>query len=304
MGRCIYVNGKFVMNREEALISAYDHGFLYGDGVFEGIRAYNGRVFKLHDHIIRLYSSAKTLMIDIPMTIEEMEKAVVETCKRSGMKEIYVRLVVSRGAGDFGLDPRKCAKPTIVIMADEIALYPKEKYEQGLKVVTCSTRRNRPDCINSQIKSLNYLNNVFGKIETIKFGADEGIMLNDEGYVCEATADNIFIFRNDKKLYTPPPYLGLLEGITRNTVMELAVGLGYEIIEMPFTMHEVYACKECFLTGTGAELIPVIEVDGRKIGDGNPGKHFKRLLEAYQKLTHSDGVEIYKEEYQKAGSKR
>jgi branched-chain amino acid aminotransferase len=292
MGRCIYINGKFVTNREDSCVTAYDHGFLYGDGVFEGIRVYNGRIFKLHEHIIRLYNSAKTLMINIPMSIEEMENAVIETCRRSGMKDSYIRLVVSRGPGDFGLDPRKCTKPTIVIMNDEIALYPKEKYEKGLILVTCSTRRNRPDCINSQIKSLNYLNNVFGKIETIQYGADEGLMLNDEGYVCEATADNIFIFRDDKRMYTPPAYLGLLEGITRNTVMDLAKGMGYEVIQEPFTTHEVYTSKECFLTGTGAELIPVIEVDKRIIGDGKPGKHFKRLLESYQKLTHSTGVEF------------
>ena len=290
MGRCIYLNGKFVTSREEALISAYDHGFLYGDGVFEGIRAYNGGIFKLHDHIVRLYQSALSLMITIPMPIEEMEKLVIETCRRSGMKNIYIRLVVSRGAGDFGLDPRKCTTPTIVIMADEIQLYPKEKYENGLKVITCATRRNRPDCINSQIKSLNYLNNIIAKIETVKYGADEGLMLNDSGYVCEGTADNIFIIKNARKLYTPPPYLGLLEGITRNTVMDLAKGLGYEVIEMPFTVHEVYVSHECFLTGSGAELIPVIEVDGRPIGNGKPGKHFQKLLEAYQKLTHSEGV--------------
>ncbi|MBI4834766.1 MAG: branched-chain-amino-acid transaminase [Planctomycetes bacterium] len=293
MGISIYLNGKYVAKREDAIITAYDHGFLYGDGIFEGIRAYNGRVFKLHEHIVRLFHSANSLMINIPMTIEEMEKAVVETCRRSGEKDIYIRLVVSRGAGDFGLDPRKCNKPTIVIMADKIALYAKEKYEKGLVVVTCATRRNRPDCINSQIKSLNYLNNVLAKIETVKYGADEGIMLNDAGYVCEATADNIFIIKNGKKLMTPPAYLGLLEGITRNTVMVLAKDLGYEVVEMPFTMHEVYASTECFLTGSGAELIPVIDVDGRPIGSGKPGKYFKELHSAYQKLTHSQGVEIY-----------
>ncbi|HLD36129.1 MAG TPA: branched-chain-amino-acid transaminase [Planctomycetota bacterium] len=292
MGRCIYLNGKFVNTREEALISAYDHGFLYGDGIFEGIRVYNGRVFKLHEHIERLYHSAISLMINIPMSMEEMEKAVVETCQRSGMDNIYVRLVVSRGPGDFGLDPRKCPKPTVVIMADEISLYPKDKYEKGLKVVTCSTRRNRPDCINSQIKSLNYLNNILAKIETVKYGADEGVMLNDAGYVCEATADNIFIIKNAKKLFTPPAYLGLLEGITRDTVMNIAKELGYEVIEMPFTVHEIYASQECFLTGSGAELIPVIEIDGRLVGDGKPGKHFKKLLDAYQKMTHSQGVPI------------
>jgi len=289
MGPCIYLNGKFVTSREEALISAYDHGFLYGDGVFEGIRAYNGRIFKLHDHIVRLYHSALSVMITIPMSIEEMEKLVVETCRRSGMKDIYIRLIVSRGPGDFGLDPRKCLKPTIIIMADVIQLYPKEKYEQGLKVATTSTRRNRPDCINCQIKSLNYLNNILAKIETIHLGVDEAVMLNDEGYVCEGAADNIFIVKRGQ-LYTPPPYLGLLEGITRNTVIDLAKGMGYTVLEEPFTVNDIYSSEECFLTGSGAELIPVIEIDGRMISTGKPGKHFLKLLQAYQKLTHSEGV--------------
>ncbi len=200
MGICIYLNGKFVTRREDAMISAYDHGFLYGDGIFEGIRSYNGRVFKLKEHLQRLYRSALALKLTIPMTIEEMEKALVETCKRTGMKDMYIRLVVSRGPGEFGLDPRKCSKPTVVIMADEIQLYPKNKYEEGLKVITTSTRRNRPDCINCQIKSLNYLNNIFGKLETIQVGVDEGIMLNDEGYVCEGTADNIFIIKRGGKI--------------------------------------------------------------------------------------------------------
>ena len=300
MGVCIYSNGKYFTNREDVKISAYDHGFLYGDGIFEGIRAYDGRVFKLHEHILRLYNSAISLMIDIPISIEEMEKIVLETCRKTGNKDIYIRLVVSRGVGDFGLDPRKCPNPTIIVMADEIALYPKEKYEEGLIVVTCSTRRNRPDCINSQIKSLNYLNNILAKIETVKYGADEGIMLNDSGYVCEATADNIFIVKNGSKLLTPPSYLGLLEGITRNTVVDLAKKMGYEVVKTPFTMHEVYSSSECFLTGSGAELIPVIEADGRAIGDGKPGTHFKKLLKAYKELVYSEGAEIYTDSKVKA----
>lgn len=292
MGTCIYLNGKYFSKPEEATVSVYDHGFLYGDGVFEGIRAYNGRIFKLKEHLERLYRSAIAIRLTIPVSIEEMEKLVVETCRRTGMKDIYIRLVVCRGIGDLGLDPRKCPKPTLIIAADEITLYPKEKYEKGLKVVTTSTRRNRPDCINSQIKSLNYLNNILAKIETFKSGADEGIMLNDTGYVCEGTADNIFIIRNGKKLITPPSYLGLLEGITRDTVMELGREMGYEVLEGTFTVSEIYTAQECFLTGTGAELIPVIEIDSRPVGDGKPGKHFKKLYEAYQKLTHSQGTKI------------
>lgn len=228
--------------------------------------------------------------------MEEMKKLVVETCRRSGLKDIYVRLVVSRGPGNFGLDPRHCKKSTVVIMAGAIQLYPKEKYVKGLKVVTTSTRRNRPDCVNSQIKSLNYLNNIIAKLETIRVNADEGIMLNDEGYVSEATADNIFIVKNRSKkvkLFTPPAYLGILEGITRNTVIELAETAGFSVREEPFTVNDIYASDECFLTGSGAELIPVIEMDGRPVGQGVPGPHFKRLLEAYQKLTHSDGTPVY-----------
>ncbi|MFA5793787.1 MAG: branched-chain-amino-acid transaminase [Candidatus Brocadiia bacterium] len=292
-GVSIYLNGKFYTDRDQATVSVYDHGFLYGDGIFEGIRVYNGRVFKLEEHIKRLYLSARSILLKIPIPQEKMRQLVVETCHRSGLKDIYIRLVVSRGKGDFGLDPRKCPVPTILIMADKIALYPPEKYKQGLKVMTSSIRRNRPDTVNSQVKSLNYLNNIMAKIETFKYGADEAIMLNDEGYVSEATADNIFILKNGK-LYTPPAYLGILEGITRATVMEIAAKMGYETIETPFTVHDIYTSDECFLTGTGAELIPVIEIDERSVGDGKPGKHFLKLMTAYQKMTHSQGTPVYK----------
>lgn len=294
MGVSICVNGKFYTDRNKATVSVYDHGFLYGDGVFEGIRVYNGRIFKLDDHIKRLYHSAISIFLKIPIPQAKMKQLLIETCRRSGLKDIYVRLVVSRGPGDFGLDPRKCFAPTILIIADQIALYPPEKYKNGLKVMTSSVRRNRPDTVNAQIKSLNYLNNILAKIETFKYGADEAIMLNDEGYVSEATADNIFIIKNSRKLYTPPAYLGILEGITRGTVMGIAEKMGYKVIEEPFTVHDIYTAEECFLTGSGAELIPVIEIDERPVGDGKPGKHFLKLLAAYQKMTHSDGTPIYK----------
>jgi branched-chain amino acid aminotransferase len=293
MGLCIYLNGKFYTSREKAVVSVYDHGFLYGDGVFEGIRAYNGRVFKLREHIKRLYQSALSVKLIIPFGHEKMEKLVVETCRKTGLKDIYIRLVVSRGIGDLGLDPRKCSKPTVVIMADKITLYPPEKYKSGISVITSSIRRNRPDTLNSQIKSLNYLNNILAKTETFRYGADEAVMLNDEGYVSEATADNIFIIKNSSKLYTPPPYLGILEGITRGCVIDIAKNMGYRVIEEPFTVHDIYTCEECFLTGSGAELIPVIEIDERIIGNGKPGKHFSKLLTAYQKLTQTEGVKIY-----------
>lgn len=291
-GTCIYLNGKFYTNRDDAMISVFDHGFLYGDGVFEGIRVYNGQVFKLREHIKRLYESAVSILLAIPHPPEELEKLVIETCRKSKLKDIYIRLVVSRGVGDLGLDPRKCCKATVVIMADKIALYPPEKYAKGITVITSSIRRNRPDTLNSQVKSLNYLNNILAKIETFRYGADESIMLNDEGYVSEATADNVFIIKNTK-LYTPPAYLGLLAGITRGCVMTIAQKLGFEVIEAPFTVHDIFTCDECFLTGSGAELIPVIEIDERIIGDGKPGKHFKKLLEAYRQLTTEDGVSIY-----------
>jgi len=292
MGLCIYLNGKFHTKREEATVSVYDHGFLYGDGVFEGIRVYDGKIFKLHEHIKRLYQSAISIMLKIPLSQQKMKELVLETCRKTELNDIYIRLVVSRGPGDLGLDPRKCSEPTIVIMADKIALYPPEKYQTGIKVISSATRRNRPDTLNSQIKSLNYLNNILAKLETFSYGADEAIMLNDEGYVSEATADNVFIVKNSHKLYTPPAYLGILEGITRGCVIEIAKKMDYQVIEEPFTVHDIYTSEECFLTGSGAELIPVIEIDDRAIGDGKPGKHFKKLLDAYQKMTHSEGVPI------------
>lgn len=292
MGLVVCVNGEFYTKREDAKICVYDHGFLYGDGVFEGIRVYNGRVFRLDEHIERLYISAKSIMLTIPISPEEMKRVTIETARKTGFKDVYIRLVVSRGIGDLGLDPRKCSKPSIVIIADAIALYPKEKYEQGIKVVTCSTRRTRPDSLNCEIKSLNYLNNILAKIETVHYGADEGIMLNDSGYVTEATADNVFIYQKGK-LITPPAFIGILEGITRNTVIEIAKKIGHKVVEMPFSVHDIYGSDECFLTGSGAELIPVIEIDARSIGDGKPGKHFKKLLEAYQELTRTTGTPLY-----------
>jgi branched-chain amino acid aminotransferase len=288
----IYIDGKFFSKREEATVSVYDHGLLYGDGIFEGIRVYNGMVFKFEEHIDRLFNSAKSILLTIPMAKQDIMQATLETIRKTNEREAYIRLIVTRGVGDLGLDPRKCSKASIVIIVDAIALYPKAKYEKGLKVITCSTRRNRPDCLNSQIKSLNYLNNILGKIETIPLNADEGIMLNDAGYVSEATADNIFIYRGGR-LSTPPAFMGLLEGITRNTVLEIAKRLGYKIMEMPFSVNEIYASDECFLTGSGAELVPVIEIDGRVIGSGKPGPNFLKLLEEYRKLTQNQGTAIY-----------
>ncbi|SMB90701.1 branched chain amino acid aminotransferase apoenzyme [Thermanaeromonas toyohensis ToBE] len=291
MGLIIYLDGKFV-NEEEAKVSVFDHGLLYGDGVFEGIRAYHGRVFKLKEHIQRLYESARHIALDPGLTQEQMMEVVLETCRRNNLKDAYIRLVVTRGRGDLGLDPRKCPKPFIFCIAADIQLYPEELYERGLELVTVGTRRNAPDALDPRIKSLNYLNNILAKIEATRAGAPEGLMLNKEGYVAEATGDNIFIVKNGY-LYTPPAHIGLLEGITRNTVLDLARKLGIPAAEKVFTRHDVYTADECFLTGTAAEVIPVSQLDSRPIGDGRPGPITRRLISAFRELTQVDGPEIF-----------
>lgn len=294
MGLIIYLNGKFV-DEEEAKVSVFDHGLLYGDGVFEGIRAYNGRVFRLQEHIDRLYESAKSIMLDIGMSKEEMLEAVLETLRRNNLRDAYIRLVVTRGKGDLGLDPRKCPQPTVFIIAAQIQLYPEEMYENGLEVMTVPTRRNIVEGVNPRVKSLNYLNNVLAKIEANLAGVPEAIMLNNEGYVSECTGDNIFIVKNGEVI-TPPSHLGILEGVTRNVVLELAEKLGYPTAEKVFTRHDLYVADECFLTGTAAEIIPVVKVDGRVIGTGKPGEITRNLIREFRKLTETDGPEIYPEE--------
>lgn len=290
----IYLNGKFVP-REEAKISVFDHGLLYGDGVFEGIRSYNGRVFKLDEHLKRLYDSAKAIRLEIPLSLEEMREVVLETLRRNNLRDAYIRLVVTRGEGDLGLDPDKCRKPTIFCIADKIVLYPERYYKEGLRVITVSTRRNYVEALNPRIKSLNYLNNILAKIEGKLAGVEEAIMLNADGYVVECTGDNIFIVRSGS-LITPPVYIGALEGITRNTVIELAKGMGIEVREEPFTRYELYTADECFLTGTAAEVIPVVEVDGRPIGDGKPGQLTLKIMEAFREYARTHGTPIYGEE--------
>lgn len=292
MGLVIYLNGEFV-DEEEAKISVFDHGVLYGDGVFEGIRAYNGRVFRLRQHIDRLYESAKSILLDIGMTKEEMSEALLETLRRNSLRDAYIRLVVTRGKGDLGLDPRMCSKPTVFIIAAQIQLYPEELYEKGLEVVTVPTRRNIVEGVNPRIKSLNYLNNILAKIEANLAGVSEAILLNNEGYVTECTGDNIFIVKNGEVI-TPPPFLGILEGVTRNSILEIAEKLGYRTAEKVFTRHDLYVADECFLTGTAAEVVPVVKVDGRVIGeDGKPGKITATLIREFRKLTAVDGTEIY-----------
>jgi branched-chain amino acid aminotransferase len=286
----IFMNGALVA-KEQAVVSVFDHGLLYGDGVFEGIRAYNGRVFRLKEHLDRLYRSARAIVLDIGMTPAEMQGAVLETLRANGLRDAYIRLVVTRGVGDLGLDPKKCPNPTVIIIADKIALYPAESYTQGLEVNTVSTRRNSSQALNPNIKSLNYLNNILAKIEAGLSGAREAIMLSLEGYVAECTGDNLFYVKG-KRLVTPPPSAGALEGITRGAVLDLAPSLGLVTEEKLFTPFELYTADEVFLTGTAAEVIPVVKIDARPIGDGKPGAQTRRLITAFHALTQSDGVEI------------
>lgn len=286
----IYIDGQHY-SKNDARISVFDHGFLYGDGVFEGIRAYNGRVFRLTEHIDRLYDSAKAILLNIPVSKEEMEKIVLDTLRINNLRESYIRLVVSRGVGDLGLDPRKCPKASIICIAASITLYPKEYYEEGLKIVTVATRRNIPEAVNPRIKSLNYLNNILAKMEATRQGAIEAIMLNQDGYVAECTGDNLFIVKKGE-LITPPSYIGALEGITKDAVMEIARILNVPVSEKVFTRYEVYTADECFLTGTAAEVIPVTEVDGRTIGTGTVGEVTLKLKEAYHRKTQEEGTPI------------
>jgi len=290
VSRLIYLNGKMVP-QEEAVISVFDHGFLYGDGVFEGIRAYNGRVFRLVEHIRRLYESAHSILLPIPLSREEMIQAVVDTVNANKLRDAYIRLVISRGVGDLGMDPRKCKHSQVIIIADKITLYPKELYEEGLNVITVATRRNIAEALEPKIKSLNYLNNIHAKIEANRAGVLEAIMLTNQGYICEGTGDNIFIYRKGE-LLTPPAYLGILEGITREAIIELAKQEGIPLREVPFTRHDLYVSDECFLTGTAAEVIPVIEVDQRQIGDGKPGPVTGRLIELFRNLTQHEGTPL------------
>ena len=288
MGKKIYLDGKLV-DMKNAKISVFDHGLLYGDGVFEGIRSYDGLMFKLKEHIDRLFESAEAIELKIPLTKEEIIKAMVETLKANGLRDAYTRLVITRGTGDLGLDPRKCKGPTVFIITDRIALYPKEFYEKGLAIIVAKTQRNSPQALDPKIKSLNYLNNILAKIEATKAGAEEAIMLNTAGLVAECTGDNIFIAK-DGSLSTPPPDAGVLKGITRCAVIGLARKKGIKATETAIKPEDLYEADECFLTGTAAEIAPVVKIDGNTIGDGRPGAITKRLLEQFRELTKTDGV--------------
>ena len=289
----VYIDGEY-LRQEEAKISVFDHGLLYGDGVFEGIRSYKGRVFKLDGHLQRLYDSAKAIMLKIPISIEDMEEAVLETLRRNQLHDAYIRLVVTRGVGDLGLDPDKCPVPTIIIIADKITLYPPNFYEDGLEIVTVSVRRNYAEAVSPRIKSLNYLNNILAKIEGKQAGVEEVLMLNAEGYVVECSGDNIFFFK-DNVVVTPPTHLGILEGVTRNTVIDLARELGITVEEKVFTRHDLYTAEECFLTGTAAEVIPVVKIDQRTVGNGSPGIVTQKLIEEFHHVTDVLGTPIYPE---------
>lgn len=281
----VYVNGKLV-DKDEAAISVYDHGLLYGDGVFEGIRSYGGKVFRLQEHLDRLWYSAKAIWLEIPISKDQMGAAIEETLTQNGIEDGYIRVVVTRGCGTLGLDPDKCSDPQVIIITDYISLYPDEVYEKGLEIITVSTARNHPAALNPRIKSLNYLNNILAKIEGKQAGCVEALMLNHKGEVAECTGDNIFLARNGA-LLTPPNDAGILEGITRAAVIELARQAGIEVCEVALTKHDVYIADECFLTGTAAEVVPVVKVDSRTIGDGTPGPITRKLADSFHKLTRS-----------------
>ncbi|MHB9006881.1 MAG: branched-chain-amino-acid transaminase [Limisphaerales bacterium] len=286
----IYIDGKYY-SEQNAKISVFDHGLLYGDGVFEGIRAYHGRVFKLQEHIDRLYCSAKAILLDIPLPPAEMLQAVVATCRQNRVKDGYIRLVVTRGIGTLGLNPNRCKSPSVIIIAGKIQLYPEELYQNGMEIVTVATVRNLHSAVNPAIKSLNYLNNILAKIEANNAGVEEAIMLNAEGYVAECTGDNLFLVKG-RNLLTPPLYAGALYGITRGVVMDLGREEGLTVSETNLTRYDVFNADECFLTGTGAEIIPVVKVDGRVIGTGQPGPVTRKLVHDYHRLTQTSGEPI------------
>jgi branched-chain amino acid aminotransferase len=285
MGLKIWLNGSLV-ERDEAKVSVFDHGLLYGDGVFEGIRSYGGKVFRLQAHVRRLFDSARGIRLAIPLTPEAMGAAIQATLDANGLKDSYIRVVVTRGVGTLGLDPNRCESPTVFIITDKIALYPPELYENGLELVTAATMRNHPNALNPRLKSLNYLNNILAKIEAIDAGTLEAVMLNHLGYVAECTGDNLFIVR-DGRLLTPPISAGVLEGITRDEILAIARAGGIPVSEENLTRQDLYVADEAFLTGTAAEVIPVVMIDKRQIGTGRPGPVTKRLAEEFHRHTRA-----------------
>ena len=282
MSQQIYINGQY-FSKEDAKISVYDHGLLYGDGVFEGMRIYGGKVFRLEQHLVRLWESALSIALKIPISPDQMTDDVNATVAKNGLSDGYIRLVVTRGSGSLGIDPNRCDDPQVIIIADSITLYPDDLYRNGLDLITAATIRNHPAALSPRVKSLNYLNNVMAKLEGIKAGCVEAVMLNHNGEVAECTGDNIFIVKNGR-LHTPPVDAGILEGITRNAVLELAEQSGIPSIEAPMTRHDIYTADECFLTGSAAEVIAAVKLDDRQIGNGKPGPITMKLNEAFRKL--------------------
>ena len=289
----IYYNGEYVP-QSQATTSVYDHGFLYGDGVFEGIRAYNGRVFKLDEHVDRLYDSAKAIAMEIPISKEEMTEAILETLRKNNLRDAYIRPIVSRGVGDLGLDPRKCVKANIFIISQEWGAMYGDLYEVGLTAVSVTTRRNAPDALSPNIKSLNYLNNILAKIEANEKGGDEAIFLDNNGYVCEGSGDNIFVIKGGKVV--TPPTISNLKGITRATAIDLLKGLNYDISVENIGLFDLYTADEIFVTGTAAEAAPIVKVDGRAIGDGKPGPITGQMVAEFDRVTKSEGTPIFPEE--------
>lgn len=286
----VYIDGKFYP-KADAKVSVFDHGFLYGDGIFEGIRLYEGNVFRLEEHLERLEMSAKAIMLQLPWTRKEIADVVCESCRRNNLTDGYIRLIISRGVGDLGLSPKTCPKPSIICIADKITLYPEALYTTGMKIITAATRRISPAALPPMIKSLNYLNNILAKMEALQHGYHECIMLNDQGYVAECTGDNIFLIHKGR-LLTPASHAGALIGITRQVALEVAEQLGLKVCETNLTRYDVWNADECFLTGTAAEVIPVIEVDGRSIGNGKPGPITARILESFRKKVSKEGTRI------------
>jgi len=286
----IWLDGKLV-DESEAKISVFDHGLLYGDGVFEGIRFYNGRIFRLEEHIRRLFDSARAIILNLPWTQEEVCRFTCETVAANGLTDGYIRLVVTRGAGELGLNPYLCPKPSMFIIASTIKLYPDEYYRNGLSIITCATRRPAPAALMPQVKSLNYLNNIMAKVEAIQANALEAVMLNEQGYVAECTGDNLFLVKNGE-LFTPPVSDGALDGITRAAIIEIANTLGIPFAEKSLTRYDIYTADECFLTGTAAEVIPVVELDRRCIGSGKPGPQTLRILKTYHEWVTTTGTPV------------
>ena len=282
----VWIDGK-LLPREEASVNVYDHGLLYGDGVFEGIRVYSGRIFRCEDHLKRLFDSATAIRLTCPYSAEELKAAMLQTVKANGFTDCYIRLVVTRGAGYLGLNPAKCPKPSTFVITDTIELYPREMYENGMSVITASVIRNHPNALSPRIKSLNYLNNILAKIEACDAGVPEAIMLNHQGNVAECTADNIFMVRGGKVL-TPGTADGILEGITRQVLIELCGKLSIPIFEKTLQRHDLYIADECFLTGSGAEVVPVTRIDGRVIGNGAPGAMTRKLIDAFHRYVREE----------------